>query len=139
MRRNLITQFGPSMVLVLMGITLFICIGCGDEPTLGYGSTEAFNVELGVASVMADPITPIRDLMNDPRIASITHCGPDPMNPINLTRDMTDGGLITISSCPGEGDNQVYPVSEYMYSDITYNYYCLQPDGTVKGFYFKQD
>ncbi len=98
---------------------------------------EFRNVELVVASIIHDPNTNIVSLNPiDSRIVSIVDCGSDVYNPLALTQDMTDGGLIDICTTQEciAGRGTPMPISEYLSSDTTISWFCVCEDGRIEGY-----
>ncbi len=106
-----------------------------EEDDIKSAHIELANVELSVAACMASPDRPIRDLTDDPRIASITQCNTEARNWLevddpedeSLTQDVTT--LIKINPGP-----DVNPLTDFTNDDSFDNWYCVYDNGRVIGF-----
>ncbi|MFO8100812.1 MAG: type II secretion system protein [Dehalococcoidia bacterium] len=149
-----IAILGILAAVVIPAVTNFI--GEGEEEA---GETELHNVSLSVASLMADPSTPIRGLANDgdvvqdPRVSSVVLCdkvgdlteaeliamapAASPAGTQDLSGDDANSLIFLDSTTNGEGlyinDNEAQPLGDYSQKDTTKNWYCVDADGTVHG------
>ena len=152
-----IAILGILAAVVIPAVTNFI--GEGDEEA---GETELHNVSLSVASLMADPSTPIHSLANeadggDPRILDdgVVLCDAridgadedarkaDPADigvgaGTNATNDLAvliqlDDTINGVAGGLYVDDNEAEPLTEYSQKDETENWYCVEEDGTTHG------
>ncbi|MFO8101962.1 MAG: hypothetical protein R6U37_07355 [Dehalococcoidia bacterium] len=100
------------------GFDGFGLVGASEEEN--GGMTELHNVELAVASLMADPDMPVRNLETDERILDFAGTESE------ATADMANGGLITVAE-----ESDVLPLTEYLDVEWTRYLYWVEPDGRV--------
>ena len=129
-----------AVIVLVAG--MIILAGCTSDHSDGHDESESYQLELhaidlAVASVMSDPIHPIRTLDgSDTRITDAVRCGTDMYNPLAITQDMTNGGLLTVcatAECVA-GRGTPSAVSDFLAHDTARFWYCVHDDGRVWGY-----
>ena len=140
--RNQEKVFAWIAVLYITGLVVWVTLqpeqhwNYDDEEESS--ETKLHNVQLSVASLMADPDTPVRDLSSDPRIVSYVDCGSPLIVPDHNADDdemeaasYTRNGNVLVIPHP---NSDVHPLPEYMMKSEFEDWYCVHNDGTVVGF-----
>jgi len=139
MKTNFVIKYCSliSFTIFVFGALLIACSSdsetiYGDICYEGHCDIALHTVSIAVACVMADPVVPIEDLSNDPRIDWANCASSQNEATSNMTGYILNGEkpLIALSSSPGD----VNPISYYLYkeAEITkYKYWLKESSGVI--------